>query len=917
MQPTWGPRVFWFVVFLLVVAGVFAFFYEPQPELGRLGNAGIVENVLHVSPKLIGFELEVGSQDREPTAYTTSVVLSSGKVLQVNPVGRTANWSNQGNRFNFSTRRGAKGIEPVTLQIVCEADPTATLDLALNESKQTLPLTETSPGKSNELFSGKARLRRTAAVQMYWNETTSDDVAPCVTSDAAGNAYLVYLNCAKTRGVDINTLVAGSFDSLERPITAATIRLSRYAQGAWQHSEPVGPSVESIIDPVAAVDGTGRMFVAWSQLGNDGSDIYYTFKELSPQGDAVVTWSAPQKLTARPGTHQDLVAVADSKGNVWLAWQTWHYDHFEIYAAVLNDAKHAWAKPGPVAEHSKEEEGRWNPTLAADGQGNVYVAWNVFRGGHFDVQMVRLGDNTTAAKPMSLAASERQETRPHLRCDSSNNLWIAYEESDESGEAPHFATPELPRTKIRVRVMRPDARLEDVPPVPRPLRRAVAGRSDGSPPACVQPRLVTTAAGVSVCFESQRRLYVTRLRSEGWSEPEELAALPLMSGSPAAVVQQEGQICALFESEDYQGHARLCLATQPEGPAGSFDKRTAVTPEVLTSKESTEWRRFFEIARQFRKRPEDLVLFKQYFLRGLFLSEQAARDLGSDAWGVTRTALEQGMYDWVMLPKSTDDPPALQWLSAQRAATLTREGERRILTGFFRPLTGQREPIFVFDSKQLNSPLPSLARLQTLIQGEVRVEGLGSQALDQRMLNQYLAQYQEVGFLLSDDWRLLAAMNKPTTASAFAENGDRSIVPFWYPAADPGRPAPLGVRVIAFAKGKTYDDLVEALKERHFYIATDDIHLVARCERRMPGEVFQTAFRPKISVVAQGTGKLAKVEVWQDDKLVLSEEPPGAASVLEYENKNADNAWHSYTVRVLQADGAMAITQPLWIRFQP
>jgi hypothetical protein len=85
----------------------------------------------------------------------------------------------------------------------------------------------------------------------------------------------------------------------------------------------------------------------------------------------------------------------------------------------------------------------------------------------------------------------------------------------------------------------------------------------------------------------------------------------------------------------------------------------------------------------------------------------------------------------------------------------------------------------------------------------------------------------------------------------------------------------------------------------------------------MPGEVFQSAFKPKVSVVAQGTGKIARVEVYLDGKLAHSEEPPGNAAVLEYENKNPDNAWHSYFVRVLQADGTMAVTQPFWIRYQP
>src|SRR4051794_29833005 len=147
MQPTWGPKVFWFVVFLLIVAGVFAYFYEPAPELEHLGSVGVVENVLHVSPKLTGFELQVGGKDTEPTEWSGRIALGSGKVVQINPIGRVANWSTQGNRFNFNTQRGEKSIEPVVLQIVCEADPGDSVTLTLKEESQTIPLADAALGK--------------------------------------------------------------------------------------------------------------------------------------------------------------------------------------------------------------------------------------------------------------------------------------------------------------------------------------------------------------------------------------------------------------------------------------------------------------------------------------------------------------------------------------------------------------------------------------------------------------------------------------------------------------------------------------------------------------------------------------------------------------------------------------------------
>jgi len=916
MQSTWGPRIFWGIVFVLVIAGVFAYFYEPQPEVGRFGGR-VADNVLTVSPKLIGFELQVGLKDQVPTDWTGRVVLPGGKVTQIQPSARTPNWRWEGDQFHLTTHGAGNQAEPISLYIVAEPGEGQALHVVLGNETKSLPLAELPLGQTVELFEGKAALRRTAPIQMYGVEGPTADVAPRVAQDASGNAYLVYLACQKSKGIEANALLSGTFDTLERPITGGMLRLSQFDRDSWQYPEAVGGKLDGVLDPVVAVNPARRAFIAWSQPGPDGWDVYYTTKELTV-GSAHLAWSVPVKVTDKPGAPQNLVAVVDAKGNVWLAWQTWHLDHFEIYASVLNDDRHPWARPAPVAEHGRDEEGRWNPALAADGQGNVFVAWSVFRGGHFDVGLARLNETASVGPPIFLAATERQEQRPALRCDGENNVWVAYEESEGDGAAGSFATPTYSRAKIRVRVIRPDLRVEDAPPVPRPLRRTEAGTRDNGPPACRRPRLLITKSGCPVlCFESQRRLYLSRLQDGGWSEPEEFVSLSSRAGSPAAVHYLNEHVCAFFEGADASGQSRLCLATLPESSSSiPAVTRTPVDPLAQDRKEDPGWKRFAEYARHFRQRPEDLVLFKKYLSRGLFLSEQGARELGDDPYGVVQAALEQGMYDWAVVTKPTRDPAALQWLLAERAQAIS-QGERRILTGYYRPMTGQPQANFVIEHKPLESPLPSLARLQSFL-GESR-EGatVGSQATDQKLFSQFLTQTQNVGFLLTEDWRMLASLNKPVAGSAFTDATENAIIPFWYPAAEPGRPAPLGVRVVAYASGKTTEDLIEALRDRRFYIATDDIHLLVRCEQRTPGDVFQTSFKPKIHVVAQGTGKLAKVEIWQDDKLVKSEEPPGAASVLEFEYPNADATWHSYTVRVLQTDGAMAVTQPMWIRYTP
>src|SRR5262249_31130208 len=150
-----------------------------------------------------------------------------------------------------------------------------------------------------------------------------DDHHPNLMQDDQGRQYLLYMNSERSKGVDVNSVLAGTFESLEMPITGTTLRLARFSDGSWQYSEAITPKLETCLDAVSAVDPSGRMFVMWIQKNLEGWDIYYQFKDFGTKGDSTLSWNPPTKLTAKSGFYQHLVAATDSKGKVWLAWQGW------------------------------------------------------------------------------------------------------------------------------------------------------------------------------------------------------------------------------------------------------------------------------------------------------------------------------------------------------------------------------------------------------------------------------------------------------------------------------------------------------------------------------------------------------------------------------------------------------------------
>ncbi len=75
-----------------------------------------------------------------------------------------------------------------------------------------------------------------------------------------------------------------------------------------------------------AVDGGGKVWVAWSQNFGGNWDIYR--RSYDP---AAEQWSPVEQMTTGPGADINVVSATDSQGNVWWAWQGRREKHFQIF----------------------------------------------------------------------------------------------------------------------------------------------------------------------------------------------------------------------------------------------------------------------------------------------------------------------------------------------------------------------------------------------------------------------------------------------------------------------------------------------------------------------------------------------------------------------------------------------------------
>lgn len=109
------------------------------------------------------------------------------------------------------------------------------------------------------------------------------------------------------------------------------------------------------------------------------------------------------------------------------------------------------------------------------------------------------------------------------------------------------------------------------------------------------------------------------------------------------------------------------------------------------------------------------------------------------------------------------------------------------------------------------------------------------------------------------------------------------------------------------------DAIIDAMKKRHAYGATDNILMDIRCGENIMGDEFKVAGAPKLDIHVVGTGKIKAVEVMKDSKPVASFAPAGSEHRGTWTDPNPSPGSHYYYVRVLQEDNEIAWSSPMWI----
>jgi len=707
----------------------------------------------------------------------------------------------------------------------------------------------------------------------------------------------------------------------------------------------------------------GKVVVAWSQNFDGEWDLC-----LRSYDPASRQWSKRRRIE-RPGAdiHVRLAATPDGS-KAWLVWQGWTDGNFDILAQPLEQAGRA--EPVRLSETPANE---WTPEAAADSKGTLYVVYDSYRNGNYDVYL-----NIGLKRTVAVAETPRFEARPHLAIDKRGRVWIAYEEGDPNWgkdfgtrwPGPSGVPFYLYRT-IAVRVWAGGKLLEPLQPVP--VEPVSTRYGDGKRKRASLPRLAVDRAGrIWLTYRRHALLsgagtlwasFATYYSGGQWSP---VIPVPysnnVIDNRPPFVLLPSGQL-ALLHSTDYRRSGErvdrnndlwaTVLPAGPEPPAEPKLRPAAVAKikfKPIHPNESADVARI----RKFRVTVggKTYRLFRGEFHRHTeFTSHRDQDGLFESLW---RYGLDVARMDWLG-PGDHDNGYGREypwWLTQKQVDIYHHPPTFVPMFTYERSVrypSGHRNPVF---ARRGIRPLPRLPG-QKLLMGQ---PDTGSP--DVKILYAYLKHFGGVcashtsATNMGTDWRdndpevepvveiyQGCRQNYEHAGAPLSAKGPGDSVGGYQPAGFVWNALKKGYRLgfqsssdhvsthlsyaVLLVEEPTREGVLDALRRRHSYGAMDNIIVVFTSGEHLMGDQFQTAKRPEFEVQAIGTDKIARVVFvraikGEVPKYVYETRPNSKKISLRWVDTDpVPNTPACYYVRIEQSDGKLAWASPMWITYRP
>ena len=188
-------------------------------------------------------------------------------------------------------------------------------------------------------------------------------------------------------------------------------------------------------DPQITIDGSGNSYVTWQGFDGNDEEIYWV------RIDSSGTPGTVQKISVHPddtNTNDWLPQIAvDGSGNSYVVWDRGSGNDCDIYSVKISSLE----TPGTIQKISTHPEGisyaDWNPQIAVDSSGNLYVTWEGYDGNDVEIYWVKVdaGDVSGTVQKISTHPDnvDYSDTDPRIAIDAAGNSYIVWHGCDREG----------------------------------------------------------------------------------------------------------------------------------------------------------------------------------------------------------------------------------------------------------------------------------------------------------------------------------------------------------------------------------------------------------------------------------------------------------------------------------------------------
>jgi hypothetical protein len=728
-------------------------------------------------------------------------------------------------------------------------------------------------------------------------------------------------------------------------------------------------------------DGTVWVACSANRQGNHGLYVRpirakFSGEETKPP---VLQPGPEQKLADTPASEIGPVLATDQNGDLVLACQCWNQTG-GASVALFGCRTGKWNIRDTLvgfAENKQDINHLWHPTVSSAPIGAFALSCDEYARGDFDISVAIYQGNRFHFEPV--ATSSLFEARPSIAYDPQGRLWIAYEEGPEKWGLDYGAlddrdgNPLYNVRSVRVvclvdgKLMKPAA---DLPtsvsprrdPNEQTLRYAYPQIGiDGKGRVWLTYRQkfgtrYTTHIG------SYWLTFARRLDGDHWSEPIEIhhsdglldsrpVLLPHPAGGLLVFHNTDGRYTSpnQVDNQIYQSYLDL-----PGDPA---------EPKLVPHQPGEKARESLRRAEQERAGVKAIRAYrvendgkKYHLLRGDFHRHtEISWDGGPDGSleDFFRYGIDVAAFDWIACTDHDNGGGReYTWWLTQKMTDAYH-----VPKAFTPVFAYERSVVYPHGHRNVMFARRGILTLPRLAQRDPQQRVAGIHADDTKMLYRYL---RELGGIcashtsatgMGTDWRDNDPQVEPVVE---IYQGDRNSYEYedapraghdpqgnrlpvsiggWQPKGFINLALQKGYRLgfqsssdhwsthisycTVLAEDPSREGIVDALKKRHCYAATDNIVLDVQSGRHLMGDEFRTDAAPTLQIVARGTGSLARIDILKDSEVVETLRPGRQEYRGTWTDPKPTAGRHYYYLRVLQEDEELAWSSPLWIEYAP